>query len=169
MTAESDVIDAVRALSAFSVQASGDAAGTQNILYSSASRTQGCFTIFYANAQAQFAEDLQRIGKSATSAQTTTGHALLVAAYQDRKDPDNFAQGISVPGYSVTKTVADSGYYIAYLKFLDGLPLVDLTPDSVLNDDPEHVSVSEYYPADFRLSSLNKNGSPTESDLVDPW
>jgi hypothetical protein len=161
---EDDVIQAVNDNTAFSC---GDAGS--NILYDSSTRTQGNFQSFYARAQAEMAEDLKRIGKIATDAQKITGYSLLIGAYQDRKDPDTFSQGISVPGYSVTKTVADSGYYIAYKAFLDSLPLVDLTPESVLSDDPEHVSVSEYYPDDFRMSTLNRNGSPEDSGYVDPW
>lgn len=170
---ESDVIQAVKDRTAYSIQTKTEAETTPtalntsaNILYNDSSRTQGNFSNFYLDAQAMFAEDLARLAKQATEAQSIRAYALLIGSLQDSKDPDTFAQSVSVPGYSVSRSLNESGYYTAYRKFLLGLPLVDFSPDDSIVDQ---VSVSENYPDDYRLSALNRNGKAVASSYTDPW
>jgi hypothetical protein len=174
-TLEDDTIQAVKDRTSFSVQSSTDAAATPtvlnadaNILYATASRTQGNFSHFYLEAIDTFAEDLLRVGKIATDVQKARAYAYLIGDLQEKKDPDSVVQSVSVPGYSISRTPEVTGYYLMYKQFLRNLPIIDVTPDSV-EGDADHVAVSEFYPDDFRMSALNRHGAPTESGYTDPW
>ena len=171
-TLEADTIQAVSDRTCFSIQTSTESAGgtntTANILYATSTRTQGNFSNFYLEAIDTFAEDLLRVGKIATDTQKARAYAYLIGDLQEKKDPDSVTASVSVPGYSVSRTPNVTGYYLMYQAFLRSLPIIDVTPDSV-EGDAEHVAVSEYYPDDFRMSALNRNGSPTDSSYIDPW
>ncbi|MFA5376604.1 MAG: hypothetical protein WC455_12730 [Dehalococcoidia bacterium] len=156
---EANVIAAIQALTAFSVQTSAEATAVQNtsanILYSSASRTQGNFTIFLAIGQDQLAKDLLQIGKTATTAQQEKALALLCGAYQEAKDPDIFAKSVSFDGYSVSRD-GQSGYMKAYGLLLDALPLAGSS--SVLSasdlDCTGKVADDTNYPESWKLTGL---------------
>ena len=171
-TLEGDTIQAVSDRTCFSIQTSTEASAgtntTANILYTTSTRTQGNFSNFYLEAIDTFAEDLLRVGKIASDVQKARAYAYLIGDMQEKKDPDSVVQSVSVPGYSVSRTPDVTGYYLMYKQFLRSLPIIDVTPDSV-EGDAEHVAVSEYYPDDFRMSTLNRHGTPTESGYTDPW
>jgi hypothetical protein len=157
---EANIVAAIQALTAFSVQTAAEAgAGTNttaNILHSSASRTQGNFDLFYAIALSQLTEDLTRISKTATDAQKEKAIAYLIADLQEKKDPDVLAKSVSFDGYSVSRDGA-TGSMKAYCAFLDGLPLADSGAIAALQDDDGliHVRDHDNYPEKWRMTGLD--------------
>lgn len=159
---DTNIILAIQALSPFSIQTNAEAtAGTNttaNILYATASRKQGCYTVFKAMAIDQLTKDLLQIGKTATEAQQEKAIALLCSSFQEAKDPDIFANSVSFGGYSVSRSNGP-GYLAAYRAFLDSLPLVD---SHVISDEPVQAKDAEDYPTSWRLTGL-------DSDIIDPF
>lgn len=164
---EANVIAAVQSLTAFSVQSATEAGlGTNsaaNILYSTASRTQGNFTIFYAIALDKLTEDLALAGKTATSAQQEKALAYLIGDLQEKKDPDAVAKSVSFDGYSVSRDGGKTGYMQMYEDLVKSLPSVT---SSVLSaSDLEctgQVRDASDYPDSWRLTEL-------ESTDIDPF
>ena len=156
---DANVVLAIQALTSFSVQTSAEAtAGTNttaNILYATASRTQGCYTVFKAMAQAKVTEDLLRTGKTGSDTWQEQAIALLCGAYQEAKDPDIFAKSVSFDGYSVSRD-GQSGYMKAYGLLLDALPLAGSS--SVLSatdlDCSGKVVDDTKYPESWKLTGL---------------
>lgn len=165
---DTDIIAAIQALTAYSVQsAAEDTAGTNtdaSILYDTASRTQGNYTIFKAIASAKVAEDLLRAGKTASDAWTYRAYALIIADQQAKKDPDWAAKSVSFEGYSVSRGDTKTGYMLAYDAMLDALALVDSSPFSDQDGDGiVQTKDAEDYPDSWRLSGID----PT--DDTDPF
>jgi len=152
---------AIQSFTAFSVQSSAEnTAGanlTANILYSSASRTQAAYTVLKAYAIDQLAIDLEKIGKTATDAQSEKALAYLIAAYYEQKDPDVFAKSVSFDGYSVSRD-GMSGYQKAYQALLDALPLADSGAIAALQDSDGliHVRDHDNYPGAWRMTGLDQ-------------
>lgn len=170
-SADADIIAAIQALTAYSVQtAAEDTAGTNltaSILYDTASRTQGNYSIFKLIATAKVTEDLLRAGKTATDAWKYRAYALLVADQQAKKDPDWAANSVSFEGYSVSRgnssTGPKTGYMMAYESLLDALALVDSSPFASRDDDGiVQTKDAVDYPASWRLSEL-------DTDDTDPF
>ena len=165
---DTDIIAAIQALSAYSVQtAAEDTAGTNttaNILYDTSSRTQGNYTIFKAIASAKVTEDLLRAGKTATDAWKYRAYALLIADQMAKKDPDWAANSVSFEGYSVSRgtnsTGPKTGYMLAYDAMLDALALVDSDPFADQDEDGiVQTKDAEDYPDSWRLSGLDTDDS----------
>lgn len=171
---DSNIILAIQALTAFSVQSQAeDTAGSNtaaNILYDSASRTQGCYTVFKAIAQDVVTRDLLIVGKTATDAWSERAIALLVGDLQEKKDPDWSARSISFDGYSVSRSTGtqgegapQTGYMQAYQAMLTSLTPAD---SGAFGDQDEDGIVktkdSEDYPDSWRMSGLN-------TDYSDPF
>ena len=171
---DANIVLAIQALTSFSVQTSAEAtAGTNtaaNILHATASRTQGCYTVFKAIAQEVVTRDLLRVGKTATDAWSERAMALLVGDLQEKKDPDWAARSISFDGYSVSRITGaqgeggpQTGYMQAYHVMLDSLSSVD---SGAFGDQDENGIVrtkdAEDYPDSWRLSGL-------DADSIDPF
>lgn len=164
---DTDIMAAIAALTAYSVQsAAEDTAGTNttaSILYDTATRTQGNYTIFKAIAAAKVTEDLLRAGKTATDAWKYRAYALLIADQQAKKDPDWAAKSVSFEGYSVSRGETKTGYMLAYDAMLDALALVDSSPFGDQDDDGiVQTKDAEDYPDSWRLSGL-------DTDYSDPF
>lgn len=157
---DANIILAIQSFTAFSVQTQAeDTAGsnlTANILYDSASRTQAAYTVLKAYAVDQLASDLEKVGKTATDAQSEKALAYLIAAYYEQKDPDIFAKSVSFDGYSVSRD-GMSGYMKAYQALLDALPLVDSGAIAALQDDDGLIKVRDYtlYPDSWRMTEID--------------
>jgi len=161
---EANIIAAIQAQTAFSVQTAAEAGAspatniTANILHASASRKQGNFTVFLAMAEDQLTKDLLQIGKTATDAQKEKALAYLIGSYQEAKDPDVFANSVSFGGYSVSRSNGP-GYLSAYKSFLQSLPMVD---SGAISTEIEHTKDHTDYPDAWRLSGL-------DSTAIDPF
>lgn len=164
---DANIILAIQSFTAFSVQTQAeDTAGTNltaNILYDTASRTQAAYTVLKAYAVDQLSSDLEKVGKTATDAQSEKALAYLIAAYYEQKDPDIFAKSVSFDGYSVSRD-GQSGYIKAYQAILDALPLVDSGSIAALQDSDGliHVRDHDNYPAAWRMTELS-------NDVTDPF
>ena len=162
---DTDIIAAIQALSAYSVQtAAEDTAGTNttaNILYDTSSRTQGNYSIFKAIAEAKVTEDLLRAGKTAADAWKYRAYALLISDQMAKKDPDWAASAVSFEGYSVSRgNSTKTGYMLAYDAMLDALALVDSNPFADQDDDGIVLTKdAEDYPSSWRLSGLDTTTS----------
>ena len=161
---DADIIAAIQALTAYSVQtAAEDTAGTNttaSILYDTSSRTQGNYTIFKAIAESKVAEDLLRVGKTARDAWTYRAYALIIADQQAKKDPDWAAKSVSFEGYSVSRGETKTGYMLAYDAMLDALTLSDSDPFADQDDDGiVQTKDAEDYPDSWRLSGLDTDDS----------
>lgn len=167
---EANIIAAIQAQTAFSVQTSAEATAltntTANILHATASRKQGNFTVFLAIAQDQLTKDLLTRGKAATDAQKEKALAYLIGDLQEKKDPDWSARSVSFGGYSVGRNTGASGLGAtvtgnmqSYLSLLDGLPLTD---SGAISDDVVQTTDHTEYPDAWRLSGL-------DSDDIDPF
>jgi len=169
---EQAVIDAVEALTMFSVQDSLDEENEENtdasILYNSASRLQGNFSIFFEIAQNKLNGDLSSRGSVATIPQQIHAIALWIGALQERKDPDWIANSVSIADYSFSKDKDKTGYEQAYQAYLDDIiGTEDFTPDSVRTGEPVRPRDSEYYPDAYHLSNMNIPSKQTSYD--DPY
>lgn len=157
---DANIVLAIQSFTAFSVQtAAEDTAGqnlTANILYDSASRTQSAYTVLKAAAVDQLAIDLEKIGKTATDAQSEKALAYLISSYYEQKDPDVFAKSVSFDGYSVSRD-GMSGYQKAYCYFLDALPLADSGAIAALQDDDGLIKVRDHtlYPDSWRMTEVD--------------
>lgn len=157
---DANIVLAIQSFTAFSVQTQAeDTAGsnlTANILYDTASRTQAAYTVLKAYAVDQLASDLEKVGKTATDAQSEKALAYLIAAYYEQKDPDIFAKSVSFDGYSVSRD-GMSGYMKAYQAILEALPLVDSGAIAALQDDDGliHVRDHDNYPDSWRMTELD--------------
>ena len=163
-TGDTEIIAAIQAFSAYSVQsAAEDSTGantTASILYDTASRTQGNYTIFKALAEDKVDEDLARVGKTATDAWKYKAIALLIADLQARKDPDWAAKSVSFEGYSVSRGETKTGYMLSYEAELDSLALVDSDPFADQDDDGiVQTKDAEDYPDSWRLSGVDTDDS----------
>lgn len=125
---EADVIAAVQANTPLSVQTTAQAATTPatnttaRLLYNSASRTQGNFTRYYAQAVRQLAKDLNRFNLQIEDAEKPEALAYLIWDFFIKKFPDWEAQNISL-GSSESVTRAKPGTTsakAAYMDFLRG-------------------------------------------------
>jgi hypothetical protein len=162
------VIAAIQAQTSFSVQTPAEAiAGTNltaNILYDTASRKQGNFTVFLTMAEDQLDKDLLQIGKTTvTDAQKEKALAYLIASYQEAKDPDIFANSVSFGGYSVSRSNGP-GYLAAYRSFLDSLPATNSNIITEMQDANGLIRArdDEKYPDAWRLTGL-------ERSTIDPF
>ena len=160
---DANIVLAIQSFTAFSVQTTAEnTAGTNltaNILYNTASRTQAAYTVLKAAAVDQLAIDLEKIGKTATDAQSEKALAYLIAAYYEQKDPDIFAKSVSFDGYSVSRD-GQSGYMKAYQAILDALPLVNSGAVAALQDDDGLIRVRDHteYQESWRLTGLSSTG-----------
>lgn len=171
---ERDVIDAVEAITSFSVQDESEYESELDtdacILYNSATRTQGNFTYFYAQAASKVNQDLESEGKLdyATNEMKIHLMALWIGALQERKDPDWNASSISISGYSVSRRDAQTGYEAAYNDYLDDVvPGVDWTPSEITTGEQVRPLDDEYYPDSFRLTNTSIGKNP--SSFEDPY
>lgn len=105
--AEADVITAINAFTYLSCQTSAEASAetntTANLLYSSQSRNQGNFGLFYTLAQAQASADQTRYGITLSDAYLKIAYVYLIAYYYETKFKDSLAKSISQGGDSVTR------------------------------------------------------------------
>ena len=161
---ESNVITNVAALTAYSIQTSAEAtAGTNttaNILYNTASRTQGSFSVFYLIATDALTNDIARLGLSPTDAQKEKALAYYVAGLQQQKDPDAFAKSVSFEGYSVSRGDGPTGYMAAYNALLAGLTTADSDPFGDQDEDGiVQTKDAADYPDSWRISGLDTDDS----------
>jgi hypothetical protein len=162
---ESDVIQVVSDRTGFSIQIKAQAEAspptntTANILYATSARLQGNFSDFYLEVQDTLVQDLIKIGKTLTDAQTIRAYAYLIGDLQQKKNPDWNAHTINYGGDSLGRDSMMTGYMAAYLKFLETIPAKETPPD-----DPSLMIVndSKNYPDFFRLSGL-------DSQYIDPF
>lgn len=104
---ESDVITAVNAFTYLSCQTAAEASGgtntSANLLYSSQSRNQGNFSLFYAMAQSQATADQTRYGITLSDTYLKMAYAYLIGYYYETKFKDSLAKAMSQGGDSVTR------------------------------------------------------------------
>jgi hypothetical protein len=123
---EADVIAAVQAYTPLSVQSKAQseaspATGTTNkLLYASASRTQGNFSLYYAQAVRQLDKDLVRHNLQLEDAEKPMALAYLIWDLGIKKFPDWEAQTVS-PGGTESVTRAKPGITSAKAAYLDML------------------------------------------------
>lgn len=91
---------------------------TAKLLYNSASRTQGNFSIFYAQARRILASDLVRHNLQMTDEEKPLAYAYLIWDLAIKKFPDWEAQTVS-PGGSESVTRAKPGQTSAKAAYLD--------------------------------------------------
>lgn len=126
-----DAIAAIQAYTWLSVQSSTEAATTPatniyaNLLYSSASRNQGNFSVFYAMAVAQLTLDCSRMGITLTTTYTSMAVAYLVQFYFERKFKDWNAKQVQSGDDSITRD--GSGAWAAYQDVLNMFKTLDTT------------------------------------------
>ncbi len=153
---EDNVIAAVEALTPLSVQTSAQATAVENtkakLLHNSASRTQGNFTIFYAQAVRTLTRDLARHNLKMDDAEKPTALAYLIWDIGIKKFPDWEAQTVS-PGGSESVTRARPGItsgMAAYLDILKGSKKNVASTPAVKNTDDY-----ENYPENMHPSPID--------------
>jgi hypothetical protein len=167
-TTDAGIVLAIQALTSYSVQTSAEAtAGTNttaNILYSTAAKKQGCYTVFKAIAADQVVVDLARQGKSASDAWQEKAIAYLIADLQKKKDPTWAAKSESYDSISISWAGdGQTGYMKAYKAMLETLALTDSDAFGDQDDDGiVQTKDCEDYPSCWKLSGL-------EDDDVDPF
>jgi len=160
---EGDVITNINAMTYLSCQTQAESnAGSNtsaNLLYSSQSRTQGNFTIYYAAAQDQLALDIVKMDVTLSDDQKERAYAYLIQHYFEKKFKAWDAVSISQGGDSVTKRYPTTSGYQNYIDFLNGLRAVStVTTDQELHTDHDN------YPDAWKDSQMDID----EIELEDP-
>lgn len=125
-----DIVDAIEAFTPLSVQSLAEyTAGTNTtakLLYNSGSRTQGNFTLFYAQALRALNKDLERHGLSITDEEKPVALAYLIWDLGIKKFPEWDAETVS-PGGTESVTRAKPGVTSARAAYLDILKFIKRT------------------------------------------
>jgi len=150
---EGDVIAAIEGFTPLSVQTSAQATAVSNtkarLLYATAARTQGNFSLFYAQAQRDLARDLVRLNISLPDAEKPLAYAYLVWHYGIKKFPDWEATSVSSGGESVSRDKAGmTSAKVAYLELLKGSKKAN-------QSIPEIGTMDDYTNYDERLKPAN--------------
>jgi hypothetical protein len=155
---EAEVIAAVEGFTPLSVQTTAQATASPatntkaKLLYNSASRTQGNFSLFYAQAIRDLARDLGRLNLQMLDAEKPTALAYLIWDLGIKKFPDWEAQTVS-PGGTESVTRAKPGTTSAKAAYLDLLKgskkNVSSTPAVGVTDDYTN------YPEEMHPSPIN--------------
>jgi hypothetical protein len=163
---EDNIIAEIEASTPFSVEGSNGTSTNASILYDSASKKQGNFTVFLANAKIKLAADIAKCGKNPSTAEQETLLAYLIASSQEKKDPDYAARSVSMSGYSVSRADSKTGYEVAYQDFLESLSSVDVssTMSSADIDGKVRPNDDTYYPSEWRLSPLHGGSKRSTQD-----
>jgi len=124
-TEEENVIAAIEAFTPLSVQTSAQATAVTNtkarLLYATAARTQGNFSLFYAQAQRDLARDLVKRNISLPDEDKILAYAYLIWNYGIKKFPDWEAKSVSSGGESVSRDKAGmTSAMAAYTELLKG-------------------------------------------------
>ena len=122
---EADVIAAIEGFTPLSVQTSAQATALTNttarLLYSTASRTQGNFSLFYSQAKRDIIKDQVRLNVTVPDADMALALAYLIWDYGMKRFPDWSAKSVSTSGDSVSRDkpgVTDAR--AAYIQLLKG-------------------------------------------------
>ncbi len=105
---EDIVIDAIRAFTPLSVQSREEAAAGENttaqLLYSSSSRTQGNFSMFYRIASRKLEKDIARYGVPLSDDEQAQAIAYLIWDLAIKKFPDWDAKEVSIGSERVSRS-----------------------------------------------------------------
>lgn len=167
---EANVIAEIEGSSPFSVQTSAQAtAGTNTtakILYNSSSSTQGNFTRFLARAQSRYAADIVKNNNAPTTAEQETLLGLLIASYQEQKDPKYAIASYSLGDLSVSRRDATTAYEVAYESMITSLGSTDVSSSmsSADTDGKLRPNDDTFYPPEWRLSPLHSGAKRSTQD-----
>ena len=159
MTQEDSVIAAVEGFTPLSVQTSTQASASSNttarLLYATATRTQGNFSLFYAQAQRDLAQDLVHYNLTLDADDTITALAYLIWHYALKKFPDWSASSVSLGGDSVSRKPGMTDAKAAYQELLKGSKRFNRTAPTIGKVDDATNYDSRLDPA-----NLNPEGVP---------
>jgi hypothetical protein len=152
-TEEDNVIAAIEGFTPLSVQTSAQATAVTNtkarLLYASATRTQGNFSLFYAQAKRDLARDLIRLNVLLPDADNVLALAYLIWHYGIKKFPDWSAKSVSSGGDSVSREKAGmTDAKAAYMELLKGSKKAN-------QSIPEIGTMDDYANYDERLKPAN--------------
>jgi len=153
LTMEAATIAAIEAFTPLSVQTAAQAEAVTNknarLLYSSATRTQGNFSLFYAQALRDLARDLVRFNILLTDYDKVLACAYLVWHYGIKKFPDWETQSVSSGGESVNRGKAGvTSAWAAYMGLLKGSKKAN-------QSTPKIGTMDDYANYDDRLKPAN--------------
>lgn len=159
---EADVIAAVLGFTPLSVQTSAEATAVSNtkarLLYNSASRTQGNFSLFYAQAKRDVIKDQVRLNVTIPDEDMALALAYLVWGYGIKKFPDWSAVSVNSGGDSVNRGKAGmNDAQAAYIQLLRGakkgnqsIPIIGKVADA------------EYYDSRLRPANIDPGYIPED-------
>lgn len=157
MTTESDTISAIEAYTYLSVQTSAQATALSNtiasLLYNSASRTQGNFSLFYAMAQEHLANDLVSYGLTLTTAQSVRCYAYLVQHYFEMKQRSWDATSVKQGDDSVSRKGNVTTGMSSYLSLMSSYRAGS---EAILSTTLERHSDYDNYPDEWRDSQMDE-------------
>jgi len=150
---EADVIAAIEGFTPLSVQTSAQATAVTNtkarLLYNAASRTQGNFSLYYAQAQRDLVHDLVRFNIVLPDVDKALAYAYLIWHYGIKKFPDWEAKSVSSSGESVSREKAGmTSAKAAYMELLRGSKKAN-------QNTPEIGTMDDYANYDERLNPAN--------------
>lgn len=152
---EGDVIAAVRGYTYLSCQTSAENSATSNteanLLYNSASETQGNFSLFWDAAELQLAKDETRLGITVSDTERVIAFAYLIQHYQERKFKDWDATEINLSNDLVKKPIQQTSGWAAYQQLLAQVSRATSVGEVELTD--KHVD-SDNYPDEWNDTQI---------------
>ena len=156
---EDNVIAAVEGFTPLSVQTSAQATAVTNttarLLYATATRTQGNFSLFYAQAKRDLAQDLVHYNLTLDDDDTITALAYLVWHRAIMKFPSWDAASVSLGGDSESRKPGTTSAMTAYMQLLKGSKRYNRTPPTIGKVDD-----ATYYDDRLNPANLNPEGVP---------
>ena len=161
---EADVIAGVEGFTPLSVQTAtqaGTAPATNTqarLLYASSSRTQGNFSLFYAQAKRDVIRDQARFNVTIQDEDMALALAYLIWMYGIKKFPDWSAVSVNSGGDSVNRGKAGvTDARMAYMQLLKGSKKANQSTPRI-----GKVADAEYYDERLRLANIDPGYIPDE-------
>jgi hypothetical protein len=159
---ESSVIAALEGFTPLSVQTAAQAAALTNttarLLYASATRTQGNFSLFYAQAKRDVVHDQVRLNVTIPDEDLPLALAYLIWDYGIRKFPDWSAVSVNSGGDSVNRGKAGStDARAAYMQLLKGSKKANQSIPTI-----GKVADAEYYDPRLRPANIDPGYIPED-------
>jgi hypothetical protein len=161
---EADVIAGVEGFTPLSVQTAtqaGTAPATNTqarLLYASSSRTQGNFSLFYAQAKRDVIRDQARFNVTIQDEDMALALAYLIWMYGIKKFPDWSAVSVNSGGDSVSRDKAGvTDARMAYMQLLKGSKKANQSTPRI-----GKVADAEYYDERLRLANIDPGYIPED-------
>jgi hypothetical protein len=157
-TQEDLVIAAVEGFTPLSVQTSAQATAVTNttarLLYASATRTQGNFSLFYAQAQRDLAQDLVHYNLTLDADDTITALAYLVWHRGIMKFPSWDAASVSLGGDSESRKPGTTSAMTAYMGLIKRSKKANAIAPTIGKVDDYTNYDERLHPANIAMDSL---------------